>query len=209
MEGGEPTRFKRKHPLPSPGDRFGELTVECGLGGDRILVRCSCGAGSHVVLFANLRQGRTTRCTRCAQRKGRATVKKYLAYADIVPDDAQRRRLMGRFSAAVSRCHNPGNAGYGNYGARGIFVAPEWRVDKRLFLKHVVALPGWDDPRLDMDRRDVDGPYAPGNIRFVTRAVNQRNRRSVPDLQRRIAELEHRLRHCTCGATQPLHDPHD
>jgi hypothetical protein len=136
-------------------------------------------------------------------------VRKYLAYADVVPDDRQRRRLMGRFSAAVSRCHNPSNAGYENYGARGIFVAPEWRANKRLFLEHVVTLVGWDDPRLDMDRRDVDGPYAPGNIRFVTRSVNSRNKRRIPELQARIAELERRLRHCQCGAAQQVHDPHE
>lgn len=209
LEGGEPTRFKRKYPLPSPGDRFGELTVECGLGGDRILVRCSCGAGSYAVLFTNLRLGRTTRCQRCGDREAKATVRKRRGLAAVVPDNAQRKRLLCRFSAAVSRCHNKDNAGYENYGARGIFVAPEWRANKRLFLEHVVTLPGWDDPSLDMDRKDVDGPYAPGNIRFVTRTVNAKNKRSVRGMQRRIAELERRLRHCQCGAAQPVHDPHE
>ncbi|WP_258286790.1 hypothetical protein, partial [Escherichia ruysiae] len=35
---------------------------------------------------------------------------------------------------------------------------------------------GWQ-PGLQLDRRDNDGPYSPGNCRFVTRSVNRLNLR--------------------------------
>jgi hypothetical protein len=50
-----------------------------------------------------------------------------------------------------------------------------------------------------MDRVDVDGPYAPGNIRFVSRSDNLRNKRKVADLEERIRHLELRL-------SQQVHD---
>lgn len=211
LAGGEPSRFKRKHPLPSGGDRFGQLTVFGVEGsGDSLCIRvqCDCGAIAHTVLLSNLVRGKTTRCNACAKLQARRTVQKYLGFADIVPDNNERKRLMGRFSAAVSRCHNPLNAGYASYGARGIFVDPKWRANKRLFLEHVIGLPGWRDATLDIDRIDVDGPYGPGNIRFVTRSENAKNKRRVDTLSQRVLELERRLRHCTCGASEQVHDPH-
>jgi hypothetical protein len=209
LAGGEPTRFKRKHPLPSPGDRFGSLTVLAPVGkGEslRILVACDCGATFHFVQHSNLVRGKTTRCDACAKIKAVASRKKYFGYADVVPDIDDRSRLLGRYYAAVSRCHNPKNAQFHNYGARGIEVYAEWRNDKRKFLEHAVTLPGWDNADLDMDRTDVNGNYEPGNLRFITRSENQGNRRKIGSLQARVDELERRLRCCSCGAAQPVHD---
>lgn len=211
LEGGKATRFQRKFPLPSFGDRFGELTV-VGIGPKgkhtSIYVRCSCGADPHLVEFHNLRKGKSTRCNACAKRKTVATRKMFYKYAAIVPDDEHRRRLLNRLAACRNRCHNPNDAGYPNYGGRGIRVHPNWLKNKAEFLAHVASLPGWDDPSLEMDRVDVDKGYEPGNIRFITRSENMLNKRSVRVMQARIIELEARLRHCTCGASQQVHDPH-
>jgi hypothetical protein len=51
-----------------------------------------------------------------------------------------------------------------------------------------------------MDRVDVDGHYEPGNIRFVSRRDNLRNKRKIADLEARIRHLELRL-------SQQVHDP--
>ena len=210
---GEPYRFKKKFPHPNAGDRFGFLTV---LGVERIRkgvceqnvirVQCDCGAPSHTVADYNLRNGKSTRCNVCAKKSAGYWRKDYWGYAEICRDDAHRRRLLGRLSACINRCHNPNDAGYPNYGGRGITVYEEFRTNRAAFLQYVVGLKGWDEPRLELDRIDVNKGYQPGNLRFISKKENNLNKRSVKDMQRRIAELEACLRHCTCGATKPIHD---
>jgi hypothetical protein len=211
---GERTRFKRRTPLPRVGDRFGELTVtgyhyESAGGVTYCAAQCSCGASPHRVSIYNLRSGASTRCPKCAAKQSGYWTKDFFGYADIVPDDAHRRRLLNRISACNTRCHSPGNKQYASYGGRGIHVFAEWRggtEGRRKFLTYLVTLDGWNQPKLELDRIDVDKGYEPGNLRFATRCENAANKRSVPAMQRRIQELEARLRHCTCGAAQSVHD---
>lgn len=73
-----------------------------------------------------------------------------------------------------TRCNSPSNSAYKNYGARGITVDPRWD-DFTTFEAWVLAN-GYDG-KLDLDRRDNDGPYSPENCRFVTRSENLKNRR--------------------------------
>lgn len=196
------TSFKRRTKDPEVGVVFGELTV---LDNDRheyvdangkkrteyrSLVQCSCGAEPHWVLQSNLRNGRTTRCDACAKKKARATQdKKYWGYADIVPDAATRRRLLGRIAACFTRCSPTKNKckAWEHYGGRGIRVE---FPDRKSFLEYLVTLPGYDDPSLELDRIDCDGNYAPGNLRFVSRSENLLNKRHVADMQGRINNIK-------------------
>lgn len=201
--------FERKHPLPNAGDRFGELTV---IGVERVKygvcitpmvrVQCSCGAEPHLVMDYNLRKGKSTRCNVCAKKQSGFWRKDYYGYADIVPDDAHRRRLLGRISACINRCHNPKDSGYKHYGERGIHVYEAWRKNRRAFLSYVVTLDGWDTPALELDRIDVNKGYEPGNLRFISRQENMLNKRSILEMQRYIFELESRIRHLERGAKE-------
>lgn len=172
-----------------------------------MVVQCSCGALPHLVLYRHLAVGNSTRCNVCAKRQAGYWRKTFYGYSDIVPDEAHRVRLLNRISACIGRCERPTDTAYRHYGGRGIRVWPEWVKDRRAFLRYLVALDGWDQPELELDRIDVDKGYQPGNLRFCTRVVNMLNKRSVERMQNRILELEARLRSCKCGATAPLHDP--
>lgn len=211
VEGGKATRFKQKYAAPGAGDRFGEFTVvryEERNGRRGAVCTCSCGAERFVDL-SNLYGGKSTRCGTCGRKKSRDTyVKLYSKYADVVPDNEHRRRLVNRLRAAITRCHSPNCKGYRNYGGRGIVVCDEWRgVDgARAFLLHVITLSGWDDASLEMDRIETDGNYEPFNLRFITKSENGKNKRSIVTLQKRVDELERRLRHCKCGASPQVHD---
>ena len=198
LDAGRATRFERKHPEPSLGDRFGELEVvgfERGAAGGllRVRVRCTCG-GEHFVLEANLRKGKTARCNDCAKRKATDTRKHYWGYEDVCPDPDHRRRLLNRIAACLNRCRNPNDAAYPNYGGRGIRVHPPWVSDRKEYLRHLLTLDGWDNPTLELDRRDCNGHYEPGNLRFVTRSDNRKNQRKVQDLQRSVHALEAQVR---------------
>jgi hypothetical protein len=172
-----------------------------------LAAQCSCGATPHRVTEANLIKGASTRCNKCAKKQTGFWTKKYWGYADILPDDVQRTRLLDRISACVDRCHNEKARHFNHYGGRGIFVFDPWHKDRRAFLSYLLTLPGWDNPDNDLDRTDNDKGYVPGNLRFVTRRQNHANRRSVAKLQTRIQGLEARLRSCKCGAAEPIYNP--
>lgn len=212
VERREDGTFKRKIPDPSVGSRFGKLTVlgtdvvKQGACNQRVvLVQCECGAEPHHVSIHNLLKGASTRCNVCAKKASGYWRKDYFKYADACPDDAHRRRLLNRLSSCKNRCHNPKDSGYPNYGGRGIRLYEPWRTDKAAFLRYVMSLDGWDQPTLELDRIDVDGDYAPGNLRFISKRENCNNKRKMQELQQRILYLEERLRHCTCGAAQQIH----
>jgi hypothetical protein len=72
-----------------------------------------------------------------------------------------------------SRCLNPKDSRYKDYGGRGIKVCKEWH-DFRNFLKDMGLRPKGHT----LDRIDVNGNYEPSNCRWATlemQAANKRN----------------------------------
>jgi hypothetical protein len=81
----------------------------------------------------------------------------------------------------IQRCHNPRNANFKNYGARGVAVCDEWRASFALFFQDVGARPEGVSAAgralFSIDRIDNDGSYAPGNVRWATQKIQTNNRR--------------------------------
>lgn len=73
------------------------------------------------------------------------------------------------------RCLNPKLREYPNYGGRGIQVCQRWLDGFENFLADVGRRPS---PKHSLDRIDGDGNYEPGNVRWATANVQQRNRRN-------------------------------
>lgn len=75
-----------------------------------------------------------------------------------------------------SRCCHPSSTSYASYGARGIRVCDEWRGRGGFerFFAHVGPRPS---SAHSIDRIDVDGDYAPGNVRWATRTEQAENTR--------------------------------
>lgn len=205
-EGGlEGVGGRKPKPFPFPvGTVIGELTVlewrRCvtpsGMVAWHPIVRCSCGA-TGAVARENLVKGKTTRCRECGRKVADATRKKYWGYAEIIPDDAHRQRLLDRISAIIGRC-KAGNkkTAAKHYALRGISVYSKWATGvagRRAFLQYLITLPGWDNPELEIDRIDNNGNYEPGNLRFISRSENSKNRRHVGELHEELHDLRHRL----------------
>lgn len=139
--------------------------------------RCTrCGEMKAVSEFLRDRRktdGLMRRCEQCSIRVN--------AYGR-----ARRARNPEQFILAImiQRCHNPKAPDYPWYGGRGIVVADEWRGPggPGRFLLDIGPRPS---PEHTVDRIDNARGYEPGNVRWVTMAVQARNRR-----QNRWIELD-------------------
>lgn len=87
-----------------------------------------------------------------------------------------KTRLYWIWQGMKNRCNNVNEPRYDDYGGRGVVMWGEWERDFLSFKKWALEN-GYSD-ELQIDRRNNEGHYAPGNCRFVTPVQNSRNRRN-------------------------------
>lgn len=87
----------------------------------------------------------------------------------------ERRVLYKAWWNMIRRCTNPSDAGYKDYGARGISVCQRWMNSFDNFYADIEPRPS---SRHTLDRINNDGNYEPGNLKWSTRQEQARNRRS-------------------------------
>ena len=104
--------------------------------------------------YYGLRRGKPKYCPECSK----SGVPSWLRY---------------RLKVAKHRCENPSDPEYKNYGARGIrFDFPSVKAACQYIARNI----GIPERELELDRIDCNGNYAEGNIRFVPRLENARNK---------------------------------
>lgn len=84
-------------------------------------------------------------------------------------------RLYDIWKGMCRRCSDPAQKDYKDYGARGITVCDDWRLD---FIKFYDW--SWEhgyDPELSIDRIDVDRGYCPDNCRWASDLEQKLNKR--------------------------------
>lgn len=79
------------------------------------------------------------------------------------------------YQNAKYRCTNPKSDAWSHYGGRGI------RFLFTSFDQFLTELGPRPTPQHSLDRKDNDGPYAPGNVRWSTDSVQAANRRPFTD----------------------------
>ena len=91
--------------------------------------------------------------------------------------------LTRRLSAAQSRCTNPNDPAYKNYGARGITFDFKSVLEAGLWVQEHLGL----QRNLEIDRINNNSGYAPGNLRWATRSQNAGNRQAT-----KLSEAQHK-----------------
>lgn len=81
----------------------------------------------------------------------------------------------GSWSDMRTRCYNPNNKNYPNYGGRGITICDQWRYSFETFLADMGLKPS---KKHTLDRIKVNGNYEPSNCRWATRKEQNRNTRA-------------------------------
>jgi len=162
-----PSIFGGRGPENITGKRFGRLVAMEIL--PRIKVgkykwKCQCDCGNITAVSpSHLKGGRIVSCG-CYQMEVMTIHKQSYSIE------------YKRWISMKSRCSDPKHFSYKYYGGRGVKICHRWIDDFRNFFSDMGPIP---TPRHTLDRIDCSGHYEPSNCRWVTREVNDRNRRDA------------------------------
>lgn len=160
---------KKRKQRVQVGDVFGELIVVQVMGQSdndahyQSKVRCTCG-NVFTTRDTFLICGKRTCCPQCSNLKQQT-------------HGLSDTPIFHLWQGMKSRCNNPNDKQYKDYGGRGICVCDEWINNSDAFIEWAVQN-GYKEG-LQIDRKDVNGNYEPSNCRFITQVENARNRRNT------------------------------
>lgn len=157
-------------PLDITGEKYGKLTaVKRFDGGGRHTYWqfvCDCGTDKAIKLD-HVRSGRVVSC---GCHRASVTSARSITHGHSI--GRKESRELSSYNSAKSRCQNPNDEKYPNYGARGIRMCDAWANDASLFIAYMGPRPIGHT----LDRIDTDGHYEPGNCRWATSHQQARNR---------------------------------
>jgi hypothetical protein len=201
----------------STGQRFGRLvaidptvrlapTPTASYGVRAVICRCDCGVVTAPIRYGSLLRGDTSSCGCFRSEFARRKRPDLKAWADSEENRAHlaalhaaqtthglsKHSLYKTHHGMMSRCYRADLRAYPAYGGRGIRVHEPWH-DVRVFIVWVEQNLGPRPEGCSLDRKDNDGNYEPGNVRWADDSTQQFNRRKVSVLQARIALLQGEL----------------
>jgi len=165
------------HPLKNSdipiGSRFAQWTVigpfinvKDGRNKSQVYYPCACDCGwEAMVSVRSILSGKSKSCGCTASR---STIGETMRTHGMSDTDIYKR-----WAGMITRCTNPKQCNWKNYGGKGVTVCREWRDFAKFYewaMKH-----GYQ-PYLELDRINNNGNYEPLNCRFVTGGRNARNK---------------------------------
>jgi len=160
------------------GDKFQDWTVLEALdkrhhGHLVYKVKCICGYTTEFSGYY-LRSGKSKCCRSCSATERTPKGENHRLFKHGATLQGRKERSTYKVWVTMrQRCNDPNSRDYPNYGGRGIFVCPEWD-DFQVFLKDMGICP----TGLSLDRIDNQGNYNKENCAWVSRKVQNNNRRN-------------------------------
>ena len=149
------------------GNKYGRLTVirrVPNMNGHTMWL-CKCECETEISVAARHLKSGDTRSCGCYRKEAMAS------------HFMSKTRLYKIWSNMKTRCNNPQNKRYTDYGARGIRVCNEWNSNFDSFYNWSMSS-GYSDS-LTIDRINVNGNYEPDNCRWITKAEQNSNKRNT------------------------------
>jgi hypothetical protein len=146
----------------------------------KICKKCKNKYPANIVYFPRRKRYKDNLSSWCRKCERKQALKHYYAHhSECIKRTNNwrgtiRGHLISIFGGIKQRCEDINNKHFKNYGGRGIRLLFK---NSREFADYVVNELKIDPRSLDCDRIDNNGNYEKGNIRFVTRHENLKNRR--------------------------------
>ena len=146
------------------GNKYHHLLVICYTGemrGIHYEVRCRCDCGVEIsTSTTSIISGRRKSCGCKRKKHGKSFAPEYCSWKGM-----------------KSRCYNPNNNRFKDYGARGIKVCERWENSFENFFADMGEKP---HPEYSIERVNVNGDYTPDNCIWADPATQNRNKRQQP-----------------------------
>lgn len=150
------------------GNKYGRWNVIGYAGNKKWLCKCDCGT-EKLVEKTKLIRGESKSCGCYRQELVSAS-----RTTHGMSKSKTGNRLYGIWSGVKDRCNNTKSKYYERYGAKGIFICPEWNNDYMSF--HNWSIQNGYADNLTLDRIDNSKGYCPDNCRWVDYEIQENNR---------------------------------
>lgn len=162
------------------GQKYGRLTIlreGSSVRYDKTTMRkvwCMCDCGTEKEIdFNSIRCGRSTSCG-CFNREHAKRI--HTKHGKAMLETGVRHPDYCIWMKMKSRCLNPNDKSYKNYGGRGITVCDRWKNSFENFISDM----GWrPNKNYSIERIDYNGNYCPENCKWIHKSEQTKNTRRV------------------------------